>query len=298
MDHGIHFHTGIPRSGHSLLGAILKQNPKFYTWPSSPMASLVRAMLPMMGAQSDYTSMFNDDKRRAILRGMFDGYYHAIHPIQTPLDTNGSWCAFLPIIAELFPKAKIICMARELAWVLDSVELLIRRAPLQMPRIFPSRDDHANVYSRVQSMLTWGGFVGYGWTSTLEVFHGPLARKMIMIDYETLCRWPEFTLRQLYLALEMEPFDHRFTDLEWPGGGEFDLRTGTPTLHSIKPNVEWKPRKTSVLPPDLFARYSNSMYWRRPHTSMCRVIVAPPLLEVPRIPQQVPVESSLARAAE
>ena len=294
MDHGIHFHTGIPRSGHSLLGAILKQNPKFFTWPSSPLAAMIRTMLPQMGAQSDYVSMFDDDKRRAILRGMFDGYYHAIHPIQTPLDTNGSWCAFLPIIADLFPQAKIIAMARDLAWVLDSCELLLRRNPLQLARIFADREESVNVYARVQGMLAWGGFVGYGWSSTMEVFHGPLSHKMIMVDYETLCRWPEWTLVNLYNALGMPPFAHHFTNLQWPGGGEFDIRTGTPTLHAVRPNVEWKPREKSVLPPDLFQRYTNSMYWRRPHDSKCRVIVAPPLMEVFNTRRQVRAGSEAA----
>ena len=48
MDHGIHFMSGAPRSGHNLLSAILRQNPKLHTGPSSPMTFLVRALLPPM----------------------------------------------------------------------------------------------------------------------------------------------------------------------------------------------------------------------------------------------------------
>jgi sulfotransferase len=40
----IHFISGLPRSGSTLLAAILRQNPRFHAGMSSPVASLFMAL--------------------------------------------------------------------------------------------------------------------------------------------------------------------------------------------------------------------------------------------------------------
>ena len=42
-------------------------------------------------------------------------------------DSNRAWGAWMPAIARLFPDAKVIACVRELRWVIDSIERLIRR---------------------------------------------------------------------------------------------------------------------------------------------------------------------------
>ncbi len=41
----IHFISGLPRSGSTLLGALLRQNRRFHASMSSPVGSLVNRML-------------------------------------------------------------------------------------------------------------------------------------------------------------------------------------------------------------------------------------------------------------
>ena len=43
MDNGLHFISGLPRSGSTLLAAILRQNPRFHAAMSSPVGSLFMA---------------------------------------------------------------------------------------------------------------------------------------------------------------------------------------------------------------------------------------------------------------
>jgi len=43
----------------------------------------------------------------------------------------------------------------------------------------------------------------------------------------------------------------------------FDLALGTPGLHVVRRRAEWIERDT-VLPPDLFARFTNDAFWRTP----------------------------------
>jgi sulfotransferase len=44
MQNGLHFISGLPRSGSTLLAAILRQNPRFHSGMSSPVGALFIAL--------------------------------------------------------------------------------------------------------------------------------------------------------------------------------------------------------------------------------------------------------------
>jgi len=140
MQNGIHFISGLPRSGSTLLAALLLQNPALHAGIISPVGSLVGAMLREVSQGNETAVMINDGQRQALLRGVFESYYHAIHPSHTVFDTNRVWCIRLHLIAALFPEAKIICCVRHLPWVLDSIERLIRENRWEL--VFPYRRAH------------------------------------------------------------------------------------------------------------------------------------------------------------
>jgi len=51
----IHFISGLPRSGSTLLAALLRQNPRFQAGMSGPLAGLFGALLGQMSARTDYS---------------------------------------------------------------------------------------------------------------------------------------------------------------------------------------------------------------------------------------------------
>ena len=75
MQNGIHFISGLPRSGSTLLAGILRQNPRFHAGMSSPVGSLVNQLLAGMGANAEFSVFIDEEQRRDVLRGVFDGYY-------------------------------------------------------------------------------------------------------------------------------------------------------------------------------------------------------------------------------
>ena len=69
MQNGIHFISGLPRSGSTLLAALLRQNPAVHANITSPVGSLVGAILKDM-SQDNETSVFIDKvQRETLLRG-------------------------------------------------------------------------------------------------------------------------------------------------------------------------------------------------------------------------------------
>lgn len=69
------FISGLPRSGSTLLGAILRQNPRFATDMSSPVASLFEGVVSQVSSGIELANMVNEAQRTRILKGLFDSYY-------------------------------------------------------------------------------------------------------------------------------------------------------------------------------------------------------------------------------
>ena len=53
MQNRLHFISGLPRSGSTLLAALLRQNPRFTAGMSSPVYPLFRSMLTETSARNE-----------------------------------------------------------------------------------------------------------------------------------------------------------------------------------------------------------------------------------------------------
>src|SRR5882672_12117501 len=127
MQHGIHFISGLPRAGSTLLAGILRQNPGIHAAMTSPVGTLFAALLSQMSQSNEFAVFIEEAQRKAILAGLFESYYRDIQAEKLVFDTNRLWCAKLPALAALFPQAKVIACVRDIPWVLDSLERLVQR---------------------------------------------------------------------------------------------------------------------------------------------------------------------------
>ena len=72
------FISGLPRSGSTLLSAILRQNPEFYADISSPVLGLVTSIINVItGSESNH--LIDEDRRKQILKDVFEAYYKTAH---------------------------------------------------------------------------------------------------------------------------------------------------------------------------------------------------------------------------
>jgi sulfotransferase len=256
----IHFISGLPRSGSTLLAGLLRQNPRFEAGMSGPLASLTVALLGEMSARND-TSIFIDDvKRERILRGLFDNYY-ADCGAEVIFDTNRVWCAWMPAIARLFPDAKVIACVRDVPWVIDSIERLIQRNSLSPSSIF-NYNPGGTVYTRAFGVVAQDGLVGAAYDGLKQACYGAQRERLLLVQYETLTADPAKTMHTLYAFLGEPAFEHDFDHVDYDVT-EFDERAGTPGLHTVRPTVKAEPRAT-VLPPDLFTQFMAKAFWRDP----------------------------------
>lgn len=260
MQNGIHFISGLPRAGSTLLSALLRQNPRLHAGMTSPVGSLFTAMLRAASGENESAVFIDDDQRARLLRAVFDAYYAELSPTHVIIDTNRLWTTKLAALAELFPTARVICCVRNPAWVIDSIERLIRRNKYEPSRIF-NFDPGGTVYSRADGLGSGTGMVGFAWNALREAVFGAHADRLLLVRYESLTANPLGTLVAIYGFLGEELFGHDPGHIEpYYDGIEFDARMGTPGLHAVGSAVRSVARPT-ILPPDLFARFERDAFW-------------------------------------
>lgn len=263
--------SGLPRSGSTLLSALLRQNPRFRAGVTSPLAMLCGNLLHSMSGASEFASFFTDERRRAILRGVVRSYYADTPPDRVIFDTNRTWTARTALLAELRPAARIICCVRDVAWILDSVERLVRRNALQPSKLFNYKTG-GSIYSRVETLMDPDkGLVGLAWNSLREAWFSERARTLIVVCYDSLARSPRQVMDRLHQELGEPGFNYTLDDVVY-NESAYDAQLGMPGLHRVRPRVEYLERDT-CLPPDLFAKYADVNFWLNPTLNRSKVTV-------------------------
>lgn len=256
-----HFISGLPRSGSTLLAALLKQNPRFHAGMTSPVGGIFLALLEAMSDRAETSLFLDNDARQRILRGLVTNYF-ATSKAQVIFDTNRLWCGKLPALRLLFPQAKLVACVRDTNWIIDSFERLVCRNALQPSGIFNFAAS-GTVYSRATALASSDGLVGFAYDALREAFYGEHAQSMLLVQYNTLANDPKKALAAVYDFIGEPWFEHDFENVEFGEGDACDERLGTPGLHTVGRKVRAASRDT-ILPQDLFQRFAGDGFWTDP----------------------------------
>ena len=277
-DRQYHFISGLPRSGSTLTAGILKQNPRFHAGMSSPIASLFGGMISQVSAGSELSTMVSEAQRERFLRGLFSNYYED-RDESVIFDTNRAWTAQLPALMRVFPDSKMICLVRDVAWVMDSLERQFRSNAFENTLLFNTSAERATVYTRLDALAHANRLVGYPWHALREACYSDFSDRLVIVDYDLLTARPAEVVGLIYGFIDEKPFEHDFEAVDY-NAPAFDAQLGLDGLHRVHPKVEPRPRKT-ILPPDLFEKFSNMAFWHElPNSGTFRIISQPASEEV------------------
>ncbi|BAP40739.1 sulfotransferase [Pseudomonas sp. StFLB209] len=271
-----HFITGLPRSGSTLLGALLLQNPRFHAGMSSPVGVLVNNLIAQFGAGSELGHMLDQVQRQRLVRGVFDAYYADKADKSVIFDTNRNWSASMSLLAEQFPQAKVIACVRNVAWVMDSLERRYRANPYEVTQLFGDGVERNTVYSRVETLGQRNRLVGYPWSALKEAFYGEHAGRLLLVDYDLLAQAPHKVMPLIYSFIGEPVFEHDFEAVSYDAPS-FDAALGVHGMHEVRRKVELQTRRT-ILPPDLFAQFEKLAFWHNQDGSAASVITARPIV--------------------
>jgi sulfotransferase len=196
------------------------------------------------------------ERRKNILKSLFSGFYHDINK-PVIFNTNRAWTYLTPQIKELYPKSKIIICVRDINLILNSFETAHRENPLSINTVMG--DLGGSVYSRVDSMMSETGIVGFPYIGLKQAITSNEKNMLMLIEYNDLCKNTEKIIKSIYSFIDEPYFDHDLNNVEsnWE---KYDLEIGM-KLHNVRKTISVE-EKPIILPPDILMHHSNMEVWR------------------------------------
>lgn len=263
------FLAGIPRSGSTLLGALLSQNKIIHVSGTSGVLGILTNIRNSWSLAAEIKAMgepLSSVRKLAVMRGVMDGFYDDIdRPII--IDKCRTWPAQLELAEALIgEKPKIIVTVRDVRDVLASFEKLWRarkaaNLPIDQEKLTPN--EYLSIEGRCRVLMAQNGVVGGAATMICDAVVRGWRSQMLFVEYEDLCARPADVLRRIYGFLGLLPMEHNFINVQ-ANVAEDDEVYGWGDLHSVLPQV--RPRTPSwdkIIPEHVALQYaSEAHFWR------------------------------------
>ena len=222
MNKTLHFLSGIPRSGSTVLAAILNQNPQTHV---STTSGLVHALDGLANTWHSAGLLNENDKDRTKLaqtmRGMIDAFYE---------DTN---------------KPVVIDKSRgwPIAQIMGAMTQVLNRPPRIIATVRSVPDCAASFIRIVKpenldEFMASGQLMDHLKAAYISLQNGYLAvpENFLFVEYEDLLADPKAQLARVHAFLDLPPFDYDFNNIDGSSVAEDDEQLhGTVGMHDVKP---------------------------------------------------------------
>lgn len=238
MRQRIHFLSGLPRTGSTLLASILNQNPHVYASPTSPLYPLMvgtNATLNALAVQHTFDQEAVGDR---IYPHLAAALYPANRNRPVIFDKHRGWPRAVESIRRFVDSdPKIIATVRPVPEIITSYITLADRDPNN----FIDRELNAAgipITNESRAMHLWTQHLANDdgpWTCLRE---GLLSHpeSILLVDYDRLCYSPRDVLRDIYSFAGLDAFQHDFGSIE-DSEETNDEAWGMAGLHRIRPRL-------------------------------------------------------------
>jgi len=234
----IHFIAGLPRTGTTLLSAILNQNPNFHSGPNSYVLNMM-ICLDMVVKDSEMHLLNPNEKR---LHKIFNSIIYNYHMDEEGLvcfDKNRGWTMYIDKIKKYInPSPKIICTTRDIKEILTSFIMLLRKNNYREGNFIDKHLEKEKLNDDERCRYLLGpGILGQ---SIINLLNGlkKYPENILLVDYEDLVNNTEETIRKIYNFLGEQYFEHNFKNIK-RNYVEKDLEAyGVEYMHEIRSQIE------------------------------------------------------------
>lgn len=260
-DKTLHFISGLPRSGSTLLTNLLKQNPQVHGEAVSSLASLIGSVHANWNQYETNQEYQNLNAKVGVLRGILEGYHsHIDKPIV--IDKDRGWIHQIGLVEHVLQrKIKIVACVRNPAEILSSFEKLYRENPLFFLKVDATLRESSSVATRAYYYSSPDGALGLSHRNLKDAITMGYLDRILFVDYNRFCSTPKAQMKRIYDFLELPAFEHDFDNISQ--SEEYnDLAVGLPNLHKIKPTLD----RTVVncveyLGLELYEQYNREIFW-------------------------------------
>ena len=267
MDKTFFFMAGLPRSGSTLLSAILNQNPDVY---ASPQTDLLRLMYLFNTNVPLFESYQTGIKQKDYLKILenFGKNFYANQSQKFIIDKNRAWATpgNLELAKLLNPNPKIILPYRPILEILTSFVLLCHKYPNSnfIDRELKETDFFSKYYrpiddARCDYLMRSNGEIDQAILGLSEIKKRP--NELLLINYHDLVQKPSDLLNQIYEFLKIPRSNHSFSEIESPDQRFSDSKVyGMPSLHYVRSNLAIRSRKPEEILSDyVLTKYSKTL---------------------------------------
>jgi hypothetical protein len=244
----LHFLCGLPRSGSTVLAAILNQNPQTHVTSTSGLVFALDGLANTWCKASLLSDNDpNRDKLADTMKRIIDGFYDTKKPVV--IDKSRSWPVPTVMSAMgkvLGRKPKFIATVRS---VPDCMASFVRVAkPANLDEFMASSD--LVTHLKAAYMILRQGYD-----------HDPSC--FLFVEYEDLLANPKRELQRIHEFLELPPFDYDFNNIDGSTVKEDDENLhGYAGMHDIKPKLE---RQHNQSPKDVlkhhYSQFCQPEFW-------------------------------------
>lgn len=249
------FLAGLARSGSTLLGSILNQNPSIHVSPTSPLMDLfclTEECYERVDSQYTFNKQVTLDNLHKSLANTF--YEHIDKPYI--IDKHRGWPKNIPQIKKYINGSpKIICTYRPMVETCVSFLNLMNKDPNNdVDRKLRSRGLEINTYNR--SMLLWYEYSNDPYNS-LKYGLEEHRENILLITYDDIVNDIENQLIKIYNFLEIPQFNHSFDNIQNTCSEVKDTAWGFKGLHDIRSNIsKISPDPKKILSKEVYDFYT------------------------------------------
>lgn len=238
-----YFLSGLPRSGSTLLSAILNQHPSIYVTPTSPMLDLLVENQNAWYKCPAVIANPNPSQLTNLTRSMINATWeHIDKPII--VDKNRGWNKNIRASTILFEKEiKVIATVRDLPSIMASWLILIQNNPNNSIDIsLKNRDIPTTADNRMFEM--WNNMVKDCVEGLIQLKQD--ANQLLLISYDDLVNNTENILYEVEEFLSASHIKYDLTNIKSESADDL-LAWGMDGMHTIRPSI----KKTSKHPKEI-----------------------------------------------
>lgn len=246
----IHFLAGLPRSGSTVLAAVLNQHPALHVTPTSGLIDLMGGMVAVWENNPAFAAQGSTKEElfRLLRATVSSKYEHIEKPVV--IDKSRGWAdpqIMKTMTDVLGASPKIIATVRNVA---DCAASFVRVA----------KPENVEDFLRTSSLLD---HLKSSYT-TLAAGYRAAPENFCIIDYDDLMDNPVKELNRIHAFLGLDPFSYNLQKIEGSAVKERDEEAwNVPGLHDVKPILKRQHTQDSkeVLG-DLYDSFCQPAFWK------------------------------------
>ena len=260
-----YFDCGLPRSGSTLLTALLNQNPDVHAGVLSPVFELMYYSDEILHKEQAQAFPKPDTFRHIVRSQIINYYSDRDEPIL--IDKCRAWPAHIDLLKKyVTDDPKLICTVRHPLDILASFITLIHKDKTlsfidkaMLKQGIPLTDDN-----RCNYMMNPNGIVWESMNALATAFRQKQTEHIHFIQYDDLVSNPRQVMQNLHGFLRLDSFTYDFNNIVAKDREKDTEVYGLPTMHEVRKEVKKISKPYSeVLSSQVINKYITYDFWNQ-----------------------------------